>query len=93
MIGEEHLHLPEKAGTAEKSYAQMFRNSPRGGLMQEKHRRRPHYSGKYPRRFEEKYKEKNPEKYKIVNKVEIYTYLQESTMLLTIAAFLIFGKI
>ena len=64
MIGEEHLHLPEKAGTAEKSYAQMFRNSPRGGLMQEKHRRRPHYSGKYPRRFEEKYKERNPEKYK-----------------------------
>ena len=36
---------------------------------------------------------KNPEKYKIVEKVEVYTYLQESTMLLTIAAFLIFGKI
>ena len=35
---------------------------------------------------------KNPEKYKIVEKVEVYTYLQESTMLLTIAAFLIFGK-
>lgn len=29
----------------------------------EGHRRRAHYSGKYPRRFEEKYKEKNPEKY------------------------------
>lgn len=27
------------------------------------HRRRPRYSGKYPRRFEEKYKEHNPEKY------------------------------
>lgn len=31
--------------------------------MEQKHRRRPHYSGKYPRRFEEKYKEQNPEKY------------------------------
>lgn len=30
----------------------------------EKHVRRPHYSGRYPRRFEEKYKERNPEKYK-----------------------------
>ena len=29
----------------------------------------------------------------LVNKVEIYTYLQESTMLLTIVAFLIFGKV
>jgi 16S rRNA (cytosine1402-N4)-methyltransferase len=28
-----------------------------------KHRRRPRYSGKNPRRFEEKYKEHNPEKY------------------------------
>jgi 16S rRNA (cytosine1402-N4)-methyltransferase len=27
------------------------------------HRRRPRYSGKYPRRFEEKYKELSPEKY------------------------------
>ncbi len=27
------------------------------------HRRRPHYSGKYPRRFEEKYKEQDPERY------------------------------
>jgi 16S rRNA (cytosine1402-N4)-methyltransferase len=27
------------------------------------HRRRPRYSGKYPRRFEEKYKEHNPEQY------------------------------
>ena len=27
------------------------------------YRRRPHYSGRYPRRFEEKYKELNPEKY------------------------------
>ena len=29
----------------------------------EKHVRRVHYSGKYPKRFEEKYKEQNPEKY------------------------------
>lgn len=27
------------------------------------HKRRPRYAGKYPRRFEEKYKEHNPEKY------------------------------
>jgi 16S rRNA (cytosine1402-N4)-methyltransferase len=27
------------------------------------HRRRPRYSGKHPRRFEEKYKERNPERY------------------------------
>jgi len=25
--------------------------------------RRVHYSGKYPRKFEEKYKERDPEKY------------------------------
>ena len=30
---------------------------------QQKHKRRPHYSGKYPRKFSEKYKEHNPEKY------------------------------
>ncbi len=30
---------------------------------QQKHKRRPHYSGKYPRKFNEKYKEHNPEKY------------------------------
>ena len=29
--------------------------------MEQKHKRRPHYSGKYPRRFEEKYKEQNPD--------------------------------
>lgn len=28
------------------------------------HRRRVHYQGKYPRRFEEKYKERQPEKYR-----------------------------
>ena len=27
------------------------------------HKRRPHYSGKYPRKYSEKYKELNPEKY------------------------------
>ena len=31
--------------------------------MPDNHKRRPHYSGKYPRRFEEKYKELQPEKY------------------------------
>ena len=36
---------------------------------------------------------KNPEKYKIVDKVERYTYLQESTMLLTIVLYLLVGKI
>ena len=36
---------------------------------------------------------KNPEKYKIVDKVERYTYLQESTMLLTIVLYLLIGKI
>ncbi|MBP3198689.1 MAG: 16S rRNA (cytosine(1402)-N(4))-methyltransferase RsmH [Butyrivibrio sp.] len=29
----------------------------------EEHKRRVHYSGKYPKKFEEKYKEQNPEKY------------------------------
>ena len=28
------------------------------------HKRRPHYGGKYPKRYEEKYKELNPEKYR-----------------------------
>ena len=36
---------------------------------------------------------KDPERFVIVEKVERYTYLQESTMLLTIVAFLIFGRI
>ena len=36
---------------------------------------------------------KDPEKFVLVNKVELYTYLQESTMLLTIVCFIIFGKI
>lgn len=36
---------------------------------------------------------KDPYKYKIVSKVERYTYLQESTMLLTVVAFLLIGKI
>ena len=35
----------------------------------------------------------NPTKYDIVTKVERYTYLQESTMLLTVALYLIVGKI
>lgn len=30
----------------------------------EKHKRRPHYSGRYPKSFREKYKELNPERYK-----------------------------
>lgn len=32
--------------------------------MEKEHKRRVHYSGKYPKKFEEKYKEHNPEKYK-----------------------------
>ncbi|MBO4578760.1 MAG: UbiA family prenyltransferase [Clostridiales bacterium] len=36
---------------------------------------------------------KDPNKFTIVSRVEIYTYLQESTMLLTIVCFLVFGRI
>ncbi len=36
---------------------------------------------------------KDPTKYKIVSKVEIYTYIQESIMLLTVVCYLLFGKI
>lgn len=35
----------------------------------------------------------DPEKFKVVDKVERYTYLQESTMLITVAVFLIVGRI
>ena len=35
------------------------------------HQRRPHYKGRYPRKFEEKYKELNPDKYaETIDKVE-----------------------
>jgi 4-hydroxybenzoate polyprenyltransferase len=36
---------------------------------------------------------RDPEKFVLVDKVEIYTYLQESTMLLTIVVFLLVGRI
>lgn len=36
---------------------------------------------------------KNPEQFAIVEKVEIYTYIQESLMLLTIVVFLLVGRI
>lgn len=36
---------------------------------------------------------KDPTKYKIVDKVERYTYLQETTMLLTVVVYLLVGKI
>ena len=36
---------------------------------------------------------KNPTKFKIVTKVERYTYIQESLMLITIVIFLLFGRI
>ena len=36
---------------------------------------------------------KDPNRYTIVSKVEVYTYLQESTMLLTVVIFLLVGKI
>lgn len=35
----------------------------------------------------------NPSRYKLVDKVERYTYIQESMMILTVAAFLLIGKI
>ena len=36
---------------------------------------------------------KNPERFKLVTRVEIYTYITEATMLLAIPAYMIFGKI
>ena len=36
---------------------------------------------------------KNPNKFKLVDKVELYTYLQETTMLLTVVIFLLVGQI
>ena len=36
---------------------------------------------------------KDPTRFRIVDKVERYTYIQESLMILTVVAFLIFGKI
>ena len=36
---------------------------------------------------------KDPTQYKIVKKVEVYTYIQESIMILTIISFIIFGKV
>lgn len=36
---------------------------------------------------------RDPSRYRIVTKVERYTYLQESTMILTVVVYLIFGKI
>ncbi|MBE5823266.1 MAG: 16S rRNA (cytosine(1402)-N(4))-methyltransferase RsmH [Butyrivibrio sp.] len=33
-------------------------------MAEQQHKRRVHYSGKYPKKFEEKYKEQNPDKYK-----------------------------
>lgn len=36
---------------------------------------------------------KDPTKYKIVSRVELYTYLQESAMIATIAVFLLVGKV
>ena len=36
---------------------------------------------------------KDPTQYKIVDKVERYTYIQESLMLITVAMYLIVGRI
>lgn len=36
---------------------------------------------------------KDPTRFKLVNKVELYTYLQESTMLITVFVYLLVGKI
>ena len=38
-------------------------NKRNGGSGEQPHKRRVHYSGKYPKKFEEKYKELQPEKY------------------------------
>ena len=38
-------------------------NNRKGDTMEQQHKRRVRYSGKYPKKFEEKYKEQNPEKY------------------------------
>ena len=35
----------------------------RGDMEEKKYKRRVHYSGRYPKKFEEKYKERDPEKY------------------------------
>lgn len=44
------------------------------------HKRRVRYKGKYPRRFEEKYKELNPEKYKdTIEHVIIYAQIHNSS--------------
>ena len=36
---------------------------------------------------------KDPTRFKLVNKVELYTYLQESTMLITVVVYLLVGKL
>lgn len=36
---------------------------------------------------------RNPEKFKYIGRVEVYTYIQETIMLLTVAAYLLFGRI
>ena len=40
-----------------------FSIAKRSSMEEKQHKRRVHYSGKYPKKFEEKYKEQNPEKY------------------------------
>ena len=39
------------------------------------HKRRVRYKGKYPKKFEEKYKELNPEKYQ-VSKITIVSFME-----------------
>lgn len=57
------------------------------------HKRRVHYSGKYPKKFEEKYKEQNPEKYKdtvehVINKGSTPAGMHISIMVKEILEFL-----
>ena len=61
--------------------------------MPEERKRRVHYSGKYPRKFEEKYKEQNPDKYSdtikhVINKGSTPAGMHISIMVREILAFL-----
>lgn len=61
------LRLASRQAEAACQTPDTYRGQPQpidgGKDVEEQHKRRAHYSGRYPRRFEEKYKEHNPEKY------------------------------
>ena len=56
-------HLTSDTQSAGNADTMMSATSSTAGGEPVKHQRRKRYSGKYPRRFDEKYKELNPEKY------------------------------